>query len=66
MAPLPPRGALPPEEQSAIGTQHSNQGRNQAVSRVTNVKTILPQPGGNEMVSGATTGAFRRMAEGFE
>jgi hypothetical protein len=29
------------------------------------VKTILPRRGGNELVSGATTEAFRRVAECF-
>jgi hypothetical protein len=29
------------------------------------VKAILSRRGGNELVSGAATGAFRRMAEGF-
>jgi chorismate synthase len=30
------------------------------------VKTILSRRGGNELVSGATTGAFRQVAEWFE
>jgi hypothetical protein len=30
------------------------------------VKAILSRRGGNELVSGGATGAFRRMAEGFK
>jgi hypothetical protein len=54
------RGRSSTGKQSVLGTQHSDIGKIKQFCGTQIVKTILPRRGGNALVAGGTTGAFRR------